>query len=68
MLRTLLGYAIFAVLAVLALKLLLGLFGLVFGLLWAVLWLALLGFGLYVILRLVAPGTAARVREIIRGY
>jgi hypothetical protein len=68
MLRTLLGYAILAVLAVFALKLLLGLFGLVFGLLWTVLWLALLGFGLYVILRLVAPGTAARVREMIRGY
>jgi hypothetical protein len=36
-------------------------------LLGAVLWLAFLGFVIYMILKIFAPGTAARVREMIAG-
>jgi hypothetical protein len=67
MLRNLLGFAIFAVLAIFLLKVVFGLFGLVLGLLGAVLWFAVLGFVIYMILKLFAPETAARVREMIAG-
>jgi hypothetical protein len=67
MLRNLLGFAIFAVVAIFVLKLVFGLFGLVLGLLGAVLWFAFLGFIIYLVLKLFAPDTAARVREMIAG-
>jgi hypothetical protein len=67
MIRKLLGFAIFAVVAIFLLKVLFGLFGLVIGLLWAVLWFAFVGFLIYLILKIVAPDTAARVREMIVG-
>jgi hypothetical protein len=67
MIRNLLGFAIFAVVAVFLLKLVFGLFGLVLGLLGAVLWFAFLGFIIYLVLKLFAPETAARVREMIAG-
>jgi len=60
MIRKLFGFAIFAVLAIFLLKL-------VFGLFWAILWFAFIGFLIYLILKIVAPGTAARVREMIAG-
>jgi uncharacterized membrane protein YGL010W len=49
------------------LKVIFGLFGLVLGLLGAVLWFAFLGFLIYLVLKLFAPETAARVRETIAG-
>lgn len=67
MIRNLLGFAIFAIVAVFLLKLVFGLFGLVLGLLGAVLWFAFLGFIIYLVLKLFAPETAARVREMIAG-
>lgn len=67
MLRNLIGFAVFAVVALLALKLVFGLFGLVLGLAGALLWLAFLGFIIYLVLKLFAPETAARVREMIAG-
>jgi hypothetical protein len=67
MIRNLLGFAIFAVVAIFVLKLVFGLFGLVLGLLGAVLWFAFLGFIIYLVLKLFAPETAARVREMIAG-
>ena len=67
MIRNLLGFAIFAVVAMFALKLVFGLFGLVLGLFGAVLWFAFLGLIMYQILKLFAPETAARVREMIAG-
>ena len=67
MIRKLLGFAIFAVVAMFVLKLVFGLFGLVLGLFGAVLWFAFLGFVVYQVLRLFAPETAARVREMIAG-
>jgi hypothetical protein len=68
MLRNLFGFAVFAVLALVLLKVVFGLFGLVLGLLGAVLWFAFLGFAIYMILKLFAPDTAARVREMIAGH
>lgn len=68
MLRNLFGFAVFAVVAIFLLKVLFGLFGLVLGLFAAVLWFAFLGFIIYLVLKLLAPETAARVREMIAGH
>ena len=67
MIRSLIGFAIFAVIAIFLLKLLFGLFGLFFGLLASLLWFALVGFVVYLVLKVVAPQTAARLRETITG-
>jgi hypothetical protein len=67
MFRNLLGFAVFAIVAMFLLKVVFGLFGLVLGLLGAVLWFAFLGFVIYLVLKVVAPDTAARVREMIAG-
>jgi hypothetical protein len=68
MIRNVVGFAVFAVIAVFLLKLIFGLFGLMLGLAAAVLWFAFLGFVIYLLLKLVAPGTADRVREMIAGH
>ena len=67
MFRNLLGFAIFAVIAIFLLKIFFGLFGLLIGLLVTVAWFALIGFLIYLVLKVVAPDTAARVREMIEG-
>ena len=67
MLRNLFGFAVFAVVTIFLLKVVFGLFGLVLGLLGAVLWFAFVGFMIYLLLKLFAPATAARVREMIAG-
>jgi hypothetical protein len=67
MLRNLLGFALFAVVTIFLLRIAFGLFGLVLGLLGAVLWFAFVGFIVYMILKVFAPETAARVREVIAG-
>lgn len=63
MVRNVVGYAVFAAVVIMALKLL----GFVWGLLGTLLWLAFLGLVFYVILRLFAPGTADKVRDTIKG-
>jgi len=67
MLRNLFGFAVLAVVTIFLLKVVFGLFGLVLGLLGAVLWFAFVGFMIYLALKLFAPATAARVREMIAG-
>jgi hypothetical protein len=67
MIRSLFGFALVAVVTIFLLKLVFGLFGLVLGLLGAVLWFAFVGFIIYVVLKVFAPETAARVREMIAG-
>ena len=67
MIRNLLGFALFAVVTVFLLKVVFGLFGLVLGLLGSILWFAFVGFIIYTILKVFAPETAARVREMIAG-
>ena len=68
MFRNLFGFAVFAIVTVFVLKVAFGLFGLVLGLLGTVLWLAFVGFMIYLVLKIFAPGTAARVREVIAGH
>jgi hypothetical protein len=68
MLRTLFGFAVFAIVAMFLVKLIFGLFGLVIGLFVTVLWFAFLGFLIYLVLKVFAPATAARVRETIAGH
>ena len=68
MFRNLFGFAVFALVAMFLLKVVFGLLGLVVGLLAAALWFAFLGFVIYLVLKLFAPHTAARVREMIAGH
>ncbi len=63
MVRTVAGYAVFAAVVIMALRLL----GFVWGILGTLIWLAFLGFVFYLILRLFAPSTADRVRDTIKG-
>jgi uncharacterized membrane protein YGL010W len=67
MLRNLFGFAVMAVVTIFLLKVVFSLFGLVLGLLAAVLWFAFVGFMIYLVLKVFAPATAARVREMIAG-
>ncbi|HYL20286.1 MAG TPA: hypothetical protein VEU74_00895 [Gemmatimonadales bacterium] len=67
MLRSVLGFAIFAVLAWLGLKLVFGAFSVLVGLAMTVLWLAALGFIFYLVLRVISPSTADKIREMIKG-
>jgi hypothetical protein len=67
MFRSIIGFAVLAVVAWLALKIVFGLLGSFVGLLMTVLWLAAIGFICYLVLRVIAPRTADRVREAIKG-
>jgi hypothetical protein len=67
MIRKILAYALIALVALVVFKIALGLLGLLIGLGVTVLVLAALGYGFYLMLQLVSPSTAARVRELIRG-
>jgi hypothetical protein len=67
MFRSLIGFAIFAVVALIAIKFVFGLIGFAIGIFGSILWLAFVGFIIYLILRLVSPSTADRVRDTIRG-
>jgi len=67
MFRSILGFAILAVVAWLALKIFFGLLSGFMGLLVTLLWFAAIGFVVYLVLRVVSPGTANRVRDMIKG-
>lgn len=67
MFRSVLGFAILAVVAWLALKIFFSVLGGLIGLAMTILWLAGLGFLCYLVLRVVSPSTAERVREMIKG-
>lgn len=67
MIRTLVGYSIVAVIGIIALKLVLGLIGFAASLFMSLLWFAAIGFVFYLVLKVVSPSTASRVRETIRG-
>lgn len=67
MVRNVVGFAGFAVVALIALKLLGGLFGIVFGLIGTILWMAMWGFVAYLVLRVIWPSAADRVRDTIKG-
>jgi hypothetical protein len=67
MVRAVVGYSVLAVVGIVALKLMFGLLGLAFQLIWAFLWLAALGFIFYLIIKIISPSTAKKVRETIKG-
>lgn len=67
MFRSIMGFAILAVVAWLALKLIFGIVGSLFGLATTVLTLAVIGFFFYMALRVLSPATADRVRDMIKG-
>ncbi len=67
MFRSILGFAVLAVVAWLGLKLIFGILGSLIGLAMTVLWLAAIGFLFYLGLRLVSPSTADKVRDAIKG-
>jgi uncharacterized membrane protein len=67
MFRSVLGFAVFAVLAWLGLKLVFSVLGGLIGLAMTVLWLAAIGFIIYLVLRVVSPSTAEKIRDMIKG-
>jgi len=67
MFRSIIGFAIVAILAWIGLKIVFGLLGGLFGLAMTVLWLAAIGFVCYLVLRMISPSTADKVREMIKG-
>ncbi len=67
MLRNIIGFAILAIVALVVLNLALHLVGFVFTAAWFLLKLALVGLVIYWVLKLIAPSTARRVREMIAG-
>ena len=67
MFRSILGFALFAVLVWIGLRIIFSLLGGLMSILGTVLWLAAVGFIFYLVLRVISPGTANRVRDTIRG-
>ena len=67
MFRSVIGFAVLAVLAWLGLKILFGILGGLIGLAMTVLYLAAIGFVVYLVLRVVSQSTADRIREMIKG-
>ena len=67
MFRSIIGFAILAIVAWLGLKLVFGIVGSLFGIATTVLTLAVIGFFFYLALRLLSPSTADRVRDMIKG-
>ena len=67
MIRRVLLFAVLAFAALIVIKVAFALLGVMIGLAVAALVLAALGYFFYLLLRVVSPKTADRVREIIRG-
>lgn len=67
MFRSIVGFALLAVVAWFALGLVFSLFGFVVSLAVKVLWLAAIGFLFYLGLRMVSPSTADKLRDMIKG-
>ena len=67
MVRTIVGFSVFAFVGILAMKFLFGLFGGILSLVGTVLIWAFWGWIFYLILKVFAPDMARRVREVITG-
>jgi len=65
--RKILGFAVLAIVAWFILKIFFGLLGTLFGLAMWVLGLAVVGYIIYLVLKVIAPNTAARVRDMVGG-
>jgi hypothetical protein len=67
MIRRILGFAVIAIVALLVFKIALGLLGVLIGLTVSVLVLAAMGYAFYLVIRVLSPTTAARIRNVIRA-
>jgi len=67
MMRSLVGFAAFAVVAMIVLKILGSVFGVVLSLVGTILYFAFWGFIIYLVLRVFSPSTADKVKETISG-
>ena len=67
MFRSIIGFALLAIVAWLGLKLVFGIVGSLFGIAATVVTLAVIGFFFYLALRILSPSTADRVRDMIKG-
>ena len=67
MIRTLVGYTVVGVIGFVVVKLLFSIVGLALSLLWTLLWLAAIGFLFYLVLKLINPDAARRMREKVSG-
>ena len=67
MIRNMLGFAALAVVAMIAIKFIFSIFGIIVSLFMALLWFAFVGFLIYMALRVLSPSTADRVKEMISG-
>ncbi len=67
MIRKILGFAAIAIVALVVLKIALGLLGLFIGVAVTLLVLAAMGYVFYLVLRVFSPSTAERLRQVIRG-
>ena len=67
MFRSIIGFALLAIVAWLGLKLIFGIVGSLFGIAMTVLTFAVIGFFFYLALRIISPSTADRVRDMIKG-
>jgi hypothetical protein len=67
MFRNVIGFAILAVLAYVGLKIVFGLLGGLLSIALTILWLAFLGWVFYLILRVVSPETARKIRSAVSG-
>ena len=66
MIRRILGFALLAFVALVALKILVGVLGVLMGLAITILVFAAFGYAFYLVLRVISPATAAKVRDAIR--
>ena len=67
MFRSLLGFAVLAVVGIFLLKVVFGLFGFVVALLFRLLIWAAIGFGIYLVIKILSPSTAGKIRETVTG-
>ena len=67
MLRKIIGFAVLAIVAFFAINLAVSLFGVAMHFAWLLLKLAIIGVVVYWVLKLIAPSTARKVDDMIRG-
>jgi thiol:disulfide interchange protein len=67
MIRSILGFALFAVAVWVLAQITFGILGTLIGLAITALWLAAFGYAFYLVVRVFSPSTAAQMREAIRG-
>ena len=67
MFRSLIGFAVLAVIGIFLLRVFFSLFGLVVGLFVQLLIWAAIGFGIYLFIKILSPSTAGKIREVVTG-